>query len=115
MTQMFVSTAEQQAGFQHFASANTFVAYLRVYAGKDSVALRIVAVMHVEAANADSGRFTKELFVPGLALSGRPHTHLSVIVQQLNADIHAFIANEPGSAFKQSRDLPLTQTTKGTA
>jgi len=115
MIQPSVSTAEQQAGFQHFASANAFVAYLCVYAGEDSVALQIVAVVHVEAANGDSGRFAKEFFVPGLALSGWSHSHLSVIVQQLNADVHAFIANEPGSAFKQSRDFPLAQTAKRTA
>ncbi|MEP7337743.1 MAG: hypothetical protein ABI977_08340 [Acidobacteriota bacterium] len=109
------STAQQQAGFQHFASANAFVTNLRVNAGENSVALLIVAVMYVEAANGDFGRFAKEFFVPGLALPGGPYPHLMVIVQQLNADVYALIANKPGSAFKQSRNFPFAQSAKRTA
>lgn len=75
------STAQQQAGFQHLTSANAFVANLRIDAGKDSVALPIVTVMYIEAANSDSGGFAEEFFIPGLMLSGGPDSHLAVVMQ----------------------------------
>jgi hypothetical protein len=71
--------------------------------------------MNVETALSDLRvAVGEQSFIPGPVESRGPDAHLAVILEQLNADIDAFVANVPGMPFKESRDFALTQTAEGT-
>ena len=72
--------------------------------------------MYIETASCNPCDFVAEqFFVPWLIGPGRPHSHLTIIVQQLYTNLYAFVADKAGGPFKKSRHFPLAQTTKRTA
>src|SRR5262245_33096525 len=102
------SIVKRQAGFENLAGADAFVTYLSAYPGEQPRPLRIAAVVDVEAALPDMGAVIAQYsLIPGLIQLGRPDPHFAVIAQQLYADLNALVANIPGMAFKESRDLSL--------
>ena len=69
--------------------------------------------MNIEAADNGICVFPAEqLFVPWLICLGRFGSHLTIIVKQLHANIHAFVADESGCAFKESGHFTFAQSTK---
>src|SRR5215813_10659008 len=109
------SIVKRQAGFEEFTGADAFVTYLRADPGEQPRPLRITAVMDVEAALPDMRAVVAQYsLIPGLVELGRPDSHFAVIAQQLHADFDALVANIPGMAFKESRDLSLAHPAERT-
>jgi len=110
------SASKHERRFQNFAGAHAFVADLNIPAGEESVALRVVPVVNVEATeNGLSRLLTEQFFIPGLLKFGRGQSHVLVIGLELNADIDTFIADVSGIALKQSGDLSFSETAERAA
>ncbi len=95
-------------GLEYFACAYAFIAYPRVDAREKALSLLIAAVMVVEAAGiGPAQRVAENFLIPRLFDFRRAHSHLAIVVQELHADINAFIADITRVSLEETCDFTI--------